>query len=106
MSLPGKIKVTDIKWLSVWSRHLNYNFGNILFPEDLSFEENTVDPTDLTCPEHEDNEDIAEVDSNWITDFYSKAWVKKIVLAFELMRLSFYLRSKIYTKSFQNLQNL
>ena len=41
LSLPDKIKVTDIKWLSVWSRHLNYNFGNILFPEDLSFEDNT-----------------------------------------------------------------
>ena len=42
LSLPDKIKVTDIKWLSVWSRHFQFNFGNILFPENLSFENNTM----------------------------------------------------------------
>ena len=89
LSLPDKIKVTDIKWLSVWSRHVQYNFGNILFPEDLSI--GYVDPTVLTCPEHEDNEEIAEVDSNWVTEFYSKAWVKKIVLAFETFCTIYYL---------------
>ena len=84
MSLPNKIKVTDTKWLSVWSRNVQYNFGNILFPEDLSI--GFVDPTVLTCPEHEDNEEIA-----FSLDFFSKAWVKKIVLAFETFRTVYYL---------------
>ena len=74
LSLPDKIKVTDIKWLSVWGRHFQYNFGNILMPEDLSI--GYVDPTVLTCPEHEDN----EVDSNLtqhekFTNFFSKTWI-------------------------------
>jgi hypothetical protein len=84
LSLPDKIKVTDIKWLSVWSQHHQYNFGNIIMPEDLSI--GYVDPTVPTCPEHEDKEEIAKFDLNWLTNFYSKAWVKKIVLAFETFR--------------------
>jgi hypothetical protein len=47
-----------------------------------------VDPTVLTCPEHDDKEEIAKVD---FFDFFSKAWVKKIVLAFETFRTVHYL---------------
>ena len=86
LSLPDKIKITDIKWLSVWSQHHQYNFGNIIMPEDLSI--GYVDPTVLTCPEHDDKEEIAKVD---FFDFFSKAWVKKIVLAFETFRTVHYL---------------
>ena len=74
LSLPDKIKVTDIKWLSVWSSHFQYNFGNILMPEDLRI--GYVDPTVLTCPEHEDK----EADSNLtqhekFMNLFSKTWI-------------------------------
>ena len=76
LSLPDKIKAKDIKWLSVWHRNSPYNFGNVLFSKNLSSEDNSVDPTVLSCPEHENN----EVDSNLtqhekFTNFFSKTWI-------------------------------
>jgi hypothetical protein len=36
LTLPDNLKATDIKWLSVWCRKFEVNFGDIFFPEDLS----------------------------------------------------------------------
>ena len=36
LTLPDNLKTTDIKWLSVWCREFEANFGDIFFPEDLS----------------------------------------------------------------------
>ena len=33
--------VTDIKWLSVWCRRFQVNFGDLFFPEDLMFDNGT-----------------------------------------------------------------
>merc|ERR1712226_1111072 len=43
LTLPDNLKATDIKWLSVWCRAFQVNFGDLNFPEDLSFEDNTLD---------------------------------------------------------------
>ena len=58
MTLPETLKATDIKWLSVWCRAFQVNFGDLTFPEDLSFEDNSLDSAVLTGPsdDHEDEE--------------------------------------------------
>lgn len=35
LPLPGQLKVTDIKWLSVWCRRFTVNFAEVSFPNDL-----------------------------------------------------------------------
>jgi len=54
LTLPDDLKATDIKWLSVWCRQFRVNFGDMFFPEDLAFEDNTLDSAVL--PEHDDEE--------------------------------------------------
>jgi len=56
LTLPETLKATDIKWLSVWCRAFQVNFGDLTFPEDLSFE--SLDSEVLTGPsdDHEDEE--------------------------------------------------
>ena len=60
MTLPETLKATDIKWLSVWCRAFQVNFGDLQFPKDLSFEDNSLDSAVLTGPsddhDHEDEE--------------------------------------------------
>lgn len=60
LTLPETLKATDIKWLSVWCRAFQVNFGDLQFPKDLSFEDNTLDSAVLTGPsddhDHEDEE--------------------------------------------------
>lgn len=58
LTLPETLKATDIKWLSVWCRAFQVNFGDLTFPEDLSFEDNSLDSAVLTGPsdDHEDEE--------------------------------------------------
>jgi len=58
LTLPETLKATDIKWLSVWCRAFQVNFGDLQFPKDLSFEDNSLDSAVLTGPsdDHEDEE--------------------------------------------------
>ena len=61
MTLPDKLKATDIKWLSVSSRGFQIIFADLLFPEGLSLENKTLDSAVLSglsddYDEHEDNE--------------------------------------------------
>ena len=35
MTLPGDLKLKEIKWLSVWCREFKVNFGDLFFPEDM-----------------------------------------------------------------------
>lgn len=58
LTLPETLKATDIKWLSVWCRAFQVNFGDLSFPEDLSFEDNSLDSAVLTgsSDDHEDEE--------------------------------------------------
>ena len=38
MTLPGDLKLKEIKWLSVWCREFKVNFGDLFFPEDMESE--------------------------------------------------------------------
>ena len=55
--MPDNLKATDIKWLSVWCHTFQLNFGSIDFPEDLSFEDNTLDVAVLPEGDHDHDED-------------------------------------------------
>ena len=39
LTLPKYLKATNIKWLSVWCRRFNQNFGDVMFPENLSLDD-------------------------------------------------------------------
>ena len=36
LTLPENLKVTDLKWLSVWCRAFSVNFGDIIFPQNFA----------------------------------------------------------------------
>jgi len=38
LTLPGDLKLKEIKWLSVWCREFKVNFGDLFFPEDMESE--------------------------------------------------------------------
>merc|ERR1712001_274295 len=39
LTLPDSLKTTDLKWISVWCRAFQVNFGDLTFPEGLVLEE-------------------------------------------------------------------
>ena len=39
LTLPDSLKTTDLKWISVWCRAFQVNFGDLTFPESLVLEE-------------------------------------------------------------------
>ena len=43
LTLPGDIKVSDLKWISVWCREYEVNFGDIIIKDDEYVEENKLD---------------------------------------------------------------
>ena len=64
LTLPDKLKATDIKWLSVSSRGFQIIFADLLFPEGLSLKNKTLDSAvlsglsdDYDYYEQEDDED-------------------------------------------------
>jgi len=63
LTLPDDLKATDIKWLSVWCRRFRVNFGDMFFPEDLSFEDNTLDVAVLPEGDHDHDHDHDEDES-------------------------------------------
>jgi len=64
LTLPDDLKATDIKWLSVWCRRFRVNFGDMFFPEDLSFEDNSLtlaEPEDAHDHDHDHDEEESAV---------------------------------------------
>ena len=41
LTLPDSLKTTDLKWISVWCRAFQVNFGDLTFPDGLALEEAT-----------------------------------------------------------------
>ena len=39
LKLPKGMKTTDLKWLSVWCRLFNMDFGNVVFPKTIELEQ-------------------------------------------------------------------
>ena len=60
MTLPDDLKATDIKWLSVWCRAFSVNFGDIYFPDDLSFSDSDLDSAVLTSDHDHEHHDEAD----------------------------------------------
>ncbi len=51
LTLPDNLKVSELKWMSVWCRAYRVNFGDIFFPDDLFTEEKEDDlPPPLVEP--------------------------------------------------------
>ncbi len=42
LTLPGTMKIRDIKWLAVWCMRFTVNYGEIYIPEDLKIPEKVV----------------------------------------------------------------
>ena len=103
MTLPETLKATDIKWLSVWCRAFQVNFGDLSFPEDLSFEDNSLDSAVLTgsSDDHED-EESADAEGDKLDDLpppllgkFIWYFVTKIVLAYREKKKYFSDREKL-----------
>jgi len=48
--LPENMKVSDIKWLSVWCRKFTVDFGNVMFPTDLKIPGASELPSPIVPP--------------------------------------------------------
>merc|ERR1712060_881461 len=57
LTLPPRIQVSDIKWISVWCKAFAIDFGSVMFPEDLLVE-SEVEET--TTKDEIDNEELDE----------------------------------------------
>lgn len=57
LTLPDDLKVSDLKWFSVWCRQFAVNFADVYFPKDFSFEhddDSYAEPEGTDAePEHE-----------------------------------------------------
>ena len=42
LTLPDDLKVSDLKWFSVWCRQYSVNFGDLIFPENFSLDRTTI----------------------------------------------------------------
>jgi len=53
LTLPPTLKVSDLKWLSVWCRLYSVDFGNLMIPADFEVPEANAEPEPKTEPEPE-----------------------------------------------------
>lgn len=42
LTIPDDVKMSDLKWMSVWCRQFAVNFGDVYFPADLKMDEEDV----------------------------------------------------------------
>jgi len=35
LTLPGELKITDIRWLAIWCRRFTVNYGHVTIPVDV-----------------------------------------------------------------------
>ena len=45
LTLPGTLKVTEIRWLSIWCRRFTVNYGEVYIPPDLQIPKSVVSPS-------------------------------------------------------------
>ena len=64
LTLPSRIQVSDIRWISVWCKAFKIDFGSLVFPENLLVESDVEDDSmdDIKDDEDEnlDESDIAD----------------------------------------------
>merc|ERR1711892_290064 len=51
--LPENMKVSDIKWLSVWCRKFAVDFGNLMFPVDVTLPGSSALPAPIVPPSND-----------------------------------------------------
>ena len=64
LTLPDTLKATDIKWLSIWCRAFSVNFGDLIFPDELSLGEHSPETPMILNTEGEP-ESKPETESSW-----------------------------------------
>ena len=64
LTLPDTLNTTDIKWLSIWCRKFSVNFGDLIFPDNLSLNEHTHDIPTILNTKREPESGI-EAESSW-----------------------------------------
>ena len=60
LALPCSLEIASVKWLSVWCRAFNMDFGSLIFPNDLAFDDDT-NPENVADP-YIEYEPTAEVE--------------------------------------------
>ena len=64
LTLPDTLNATDIKWLSIWFRTFSVNFGYLIFPDNLSLHEYTLDTPTVLNTEREPESGL-KAESSW-----------------------------------------
>ena len=64
LTLPDTLKATDIKWLSVWCRAFSANFGDLIFPDNLSLDEH-IHETPTVLNTESGPESGPDTESSW-----------------------------------------
>ena len=64
LTLPDTLKATDIQWLSVWCRAFSANFGDLIFPDNLSLDEH-IHETPTVLNTESGPESGPDTESSW-----------------------------------------
>ena len=84
LTLPDTLKATDIKWLSIWCRAFSVNFGDLIFPDELSLGEHSPETPMVSNTEGEP-ESKPETESAWSKSNLLQC-SKIVILASALLR--------------------
>ena len=83
LTLPDTLKATDIKWLSVWCRAFSANFGDLIFPDNLSLDEH-IHETPTVLNTESGPESGPDTESSWSKSNLLKC-TNIAILAFALL---------------------
>jgi hypothetical protein len=45
LTLPGELKVSDIRWLAIWCRRFTVSYGHVIIPVDIEYPNKVVSVT-------------------------------------------------------------
>ena len=83
LTLPDTLKATNIKWLSVWCRAFSANFGDLIFPDNLSLDEH-IHETPTVLNTESGPESGPDTESSWSKSNLLKC-TNIAILAFALL---------------------
>ena len=59
LTLPSRIQVSDIRWISVWCKAFKIDFGSLVFPENLLIESDVEDDSTDEIEDDDENSDVS-----------------------------------------------
>ena len=59
LTLPTRIQVSDIRWISVWCKAFKIDFGSLVFPENLLIESDVEDDSTDEIEDDDENSDVS-----------------------------------------------